>query len=391
VSLFGRRERRGAVNAADLISELQRRRMGSTGTAGQAVTERSAMQLMAVWRCRHLIADLVAGLPVEQFRQQGGQRVRVNQLAEFVRRPSDLVEPEEWRYQLVLDATGWGNGYAFVTQFGPDGWPRRAETVSATDVQVRQAGQFAPPTYLINGLPVDTDRVLHLRAYGPKAGSVMGMSPIAYAAQTIGLGLAVRDFGASWYESGGHPTTVLSTDQQITADQALDAKSKFRQATLGDHIAVMGNGWTMQSVQASPDDALFLAATNATAVDICGFFGIPSELLGYGPHGSSLTYANREQRTLDLLVYTLQWWVGRLEKLMSRQLPQPQFVKLNVDALLRSDASTRWGIHQIARNLGARSVDEIRAFEDEDPLPDGLGQSYTPPGSPAPPTAGGAT
>ena len=382
MSLFSRRERRAAVNAADLIAELQRRRMGSTGTAGQAVTERTAMQLMAVWRCRHLIADLVAGLPVEQFRQVGDRRQRVAQLAEFVRRPSDLVEPEEWRYQLVLDATGWGNGYAFVTQFGPDGWPRRAETVSATDVQVRQAGQFAPPAYLIGGSPVDSERVIHLRAYGPKAGSVMGMSPIQHAAQTIGLGLAVRDYGASWYEGGGHPTTVLSTEQPITSDQAVDAKAAFRQATLGDHIAVLGNGWTMQSVQASPDDALFLAATNATAVDICGYFGIPAELLGYGPNGSSLTYANREQRTLDLLVFTLQWWIGRVEKLITRQLPQPQYVKLNVDALLRSDAATRWGIHRIARELGARNVDEIREFEDEDPLPDGAGQSYGPIASP---------
>ena len=343
------------------------------------------MQLMAMWRCRHLIADIVAGLPIHQYRTEGNTR-RPVPLSPFVASPSNLVEPEEWRYQMALEAAGHGNGIALVTKFSSTGWPEKAETVAWQDVQVRQpGGAFAAPVYKIAGEVIDPERVLHMRAFGPRAGSVFGMSPIAYAAQTIGLGLAVRDFGANWYESGGHPTTLLSTDADIDDIEALRAKEKFRQATRDDHIAVMGNAWDLKSVQVAPDDALFLAATNATAIDICGYYGIPGELLGYATAGSSVTYANREQRAIDLLVFTIQWWIGRMEKLISRQLPRQQFVKIEVDALLRSDAETRWKIHDLAVKLGARNIDRVRELEDEPPLPDGAGQVYLLPSNAAQP------
>lgn len=376
-----RPEARDAAN--DVLAAARAMRDRGTKTAGQVVTENTALQSMAVWRCRHLIADIVSGLPIDQFRTAGKRRDPMPP-SEFVRRPSLLVEPEEWRYQLVFDATATGNGLAFVTDWTPDGWPRRAETVDWGDVHVRQPkGALSPPVYRINGTVVDTDRVLHLRAYGPTAGSVLGLSPIAYARQRIGLNLAVSAYGANWYESGGHPTTALVTEQDLDDDVALGAKEQFRQATLDDHLVVLGNGWDLKSVQQAPSDALFLAATNATAVDICGFYGIPPEMCGYASQaGSSVTYANREQRALDLLVFTLQWWIGRVEKLISRQLPAPQFVKINVDALLRSDAMTRWSIHDKAVRLGARNIDRVRELEDEPPLPDDAGQQYVwPPSS----------
>lgn len=379
MSLF----RRGAPEQRSFETEALFALRGRNSTAGQVVTDETSSRLMAVWRCKHLIADIVSGLPIDQFTERGGPRKRVAK-SEIVASPSEMVFAEEWRYQLLLDAASYGNGLAFTTKFGPSGWPVRSETVSWSDVQVRQErGAFSPPEYRINGELVDTARVMHLRAFGPRAGTVLGMSPIAYARETIGLGLAVREFGSNWYESGGHPTSLLSTAQPINDDQALAAKEKFRSATRGDHIAVLGNGWDLKSVQVAPDDALFLAATAATSVDICGYYGIPPELIGYAPQGKgSITYANREQRAIDVLVFTLQWWISRMERLISAQLPNGQFTKINVDAFLRSDAATRWKIHDTAVRLGAMSIDEVRDLEDEGPLPDGTGNRYVwPPGS----------
>lgn len=63
---------------------------------------------------------------------------------------------------------------------------------------------------------------------------------------------------------------------------------------------------------------------------------------------------------------------------MSDLLPKPQYVKFNVDAMIRVDAKTRWEIHRVGREIGATNVDEIRTTEDREPLPDGKGQDYTP-------------
>jgi HK97 family phage portal protein len=357
------------------VIEAMRRPTGSF--AGQTVTLDKSQHLMPIWRCQMMIADIVAGLPIQQFRNRNGRTVETDR-SPFVDDPSVYLDAVEWRTALLLSTLGHGNGLAVTTEVDTSGWPRRAEVVSWDDVRVSQPnGALSPPLYAVSRKIVDPDRVMHLRAFGPKPGTAVGMSPIAYARETIGLSLAVRDFGAQWYASGGHPTTLLTTEEEIDDKQATDAKESFRAATRGDHLAVMGNGWDLKSVQVAPDDALFLAATNATAVDMCGYYGIPPELLGYAPSGQgSITYANREQRAIDLLVFTLQWWVGRMERLVSRQLPGGQHVRINIDGFLRSDAATRWGIHKSAVQLGVRSRNEIRDLEDESPLPEPTGDEY---------------
>jgi HK97 family phage portal protein len=365
---------------------------GSPTSAGQYVSPARSESIMAVWRCKQMIADIVSGLPVEQFRETSEDGRKEITRSPFVDDPSDFVTAHDWRFQIMWDALTYGNGLAYATRFDRSGWVLKAESVSWSDVSVERKGAFAAPTWKINGTAVDPDRVIHLPAFGPKPGSVLGMSPLAAARETIGLGLAVREFGSNWYDSGGHPTTLLTTEIDLDDIAANAAKEKFRSATRGDHIAVMGNAWDIKSVQVSPDDALFLSAMNITAIDVCGFYGMPSELLGYAPAGKgSITYANREQRAIDVLVFTLQWWIGRLERCISRHTPRGQVVKINMDAFLRSDAATRWGIHKIAVDIGARNIDEVRQHEDEDPLPDGQGQTYyrnpnpTPsPASPAP-------
>jgi HK97 family phage portal protein len=360
-----------------------------SSTAGQTVTDQSAMQLMAVWRCRHLIADMVSGCPIDEFVRDGDERHPVPS-SPFVLDPAEHVDANDWRYQLVFSAASCGNGFAYGTQYDDRGFVVKAETVPVSEVSVTQKGGFlAPPVYKLGGKVVDTDRVLHLRAFGPMPGSVMGLNPIEYARATIGLGLAVREFGADWYETGGHPTTALVTDGPLEDGDALRAKEKFREATTNDHIVALGNGWKLESVQVNPDDALFLAATNATGVDICGFYGIPPSLLGYAPPaGGTLTYQNGEQRMLDLLTMTLQWWFSRLERAITRQLQPGRYVKCNIDGLLRSDAVTRWKIHDLAVRLGARNLDEVREKEDTAPLPDGVGAKFLWP--PAGVTAGEA-
>ena len=383
-------EKRAISIDPNYMSAFWNTRRGGTA-AGVSVNSDNAMRHMAVWRCKHLLADLVAGLPIDQFREVNKERKEMPQ-SEFVRTPSDLIEQDEWCYSLMLSALDCGNGYALVTKFGSDGLARRAEIVPPAEMSVTQDGFLAPPRYKIGNKEVDADKILHLRAFGPAPGSVLGMSPIRAMAPTVGLGLAVREFGASWYQGGGHPTTALKTAQNITSDQAAEAKEAFRAATTGDHIVALGNAWELESVQQDPSDALFLNATNATTVDICGYYGVPPEFLGYANQGAgSVTYANREQRILDLLTMTVGWWVGRVERLISRQTPSPQFIKKNVDALLRSDAATRWGIHKIAVEIGAHSPNDVLHLEDEDPRTDPGGDEYVVPkaASSQQPTTGG--
>lgn len=374
MSIFVRREAR-TQTADTVLAAARGLRNGTMNTAGQVVTRDTANALMAVWRCKMLLADIVAGLPYHQYRDQADTRVRMRE-GSIVAEPSEFVDDVGWRTQMMLSALDVGNGFAYVTQLDGAGRIAKAEVLDPADVSVARSGALAPPVWKVGRKEVDADRMLHLPAFGPTPGSVLGMAPLEYARQTIGLGLAVRAYGADWYRSGGHPTAVLTTDRKIDTTAAEEAKARFREATLTDHLAALGSGWKYEAVQVQPDQALFLAATNATAVDVCGYFGVPPEFLGLAVSGSSVTYANREQRALDLLTYTVQWWVGRFERLYTRVLPKPQYVKASFDALLRVDLLTRYRAHDLALRDGWKNRDEIRRIEELAPLPEAQGDEY---------------
>jgi phage portal protein BeeE len=89
-----------------------------------------------------------------------------------------------------------------------------------------------------------------------------------------------------------------------------------------------------------------------------------------GETGKSMTYANVEQQSLNLVTYTLRPYLTKLESAFSLMLPRPQYVRFNLDALLRADLKTRYEAHQIALASKFKTPDEVRDLEELPPLTD---------------------
>jgi phage portal protein BeeE len=81
-----------------------------------------------------------------------------------------------------------------------------------------------------------------------------------------------------------------------------------------------------------------------------------------------VTYANREQRTQDLLAFRLGPAIARRERALSRLTVRGQYVKLNTAALLRADLMTRYKSYEIGLRNGFLSFDEVADLEDREPL-----------------------
>jgi phage portal protein BeeE len=81
-------------------------------------------------------------------------------------------------------------------------------------------------------------------------------------------------------------------------------------------------------------------------------------------------------------MFTLRPWLVLLESAFSALIPAGQYIKFNSDALVRADLKTRWEVNQIRLTVGAASINEIRAQEDEQPIPGG--DKYATPAAAAP-------
>jgi HK97 family phage portal protein len=133
---------------------------------------------------------------------------------------------------------------------------------------------------------------------------------------------------------------------------------------------VMTGGWKYQQVQVSPTDSQFIDTMGISDLKVCRYFRVWPEMVSVPIQGSSITYANVEQRALDFLTYTMQRWITWWERKLGSMLPAGQYVKFDLSPLLRTDILTRWTVNHAM--IASRTVtqDEVRSGEDMAPLTD---------------------
>jgi hypothetical protein len=128
-------------------------------------------------------------------------------------------------------------------------------------------------------------------------------------------------------------------------------------------------------------------------------------VLGYST-GSTLTYANIVDRDVEMLKYSANRWLQRVERILSAFLPRPQFVLFDRDSFLDTSVMQRWQVNKTKLDSGAYTIDEIREKDNLDPVawgkvplaltlkdtaaPANPGQN-TDPGAPPPDPADGGT
>jgi HK97 family phage portal protein len=322
----------------------------------------SALQSVAVRSAVDLIASVASELPVDVFRGKGAARQELPL-------PGWLEDPDgseqglpDWCYRVLVSWLLRGNLYGDVLERGPGGVLRQVDIFHPDRVHPQlEDGQVA---WFVEGREVRS--MLHRRV-NPVPGQILGLSPVAYHAWTIGLSLTATRFGLQFFRDGAHPGGVLrNTESPLDETQAKKAKDIFLAALRGTREPlVFGKGWEWQQIQLNPEESQFLETQGFSAAECARIFGPGiAEILGYGGEGSTLTYANLIDRDLHVLKYALNRWLRRLERLLSEFLPRPQYVRLNRDALLETDTLSRYQAHAIALDKRFKVVNEVRGKED---------------------------
>lgn len=333
-----------------------------------AQTETS-LQKVAVWAAVDLISSLVSTLPVDAYQGTGSARRELPP-------PKILEDPSgegyglaDWVYQYMISLLLRGNTNGRVADRDRLGNPTQIVLFHPDEVQGYRDLKSGLPEWRVYGEIVPREQMWHQRAY-TVPGRLMGLSPVQHHATTIGLGIAAARFGQQWFEDGAHPSGILSNEQALKPEQARTAKERFMASLRGTREpVVLGQGWKFQAVQVNPEESQFLETQKYTAAECARIYGpgVP-EILGYET-GGSMTYANVEQRSLDLLTYSLDRWLVHTERMFTALLPAGQYVKLNRAALARTDLLTRFKAHALALQNRWTVPNEIRDLEDQPPVP----------------------
>jgi HK97 family phage portal protein len=335
---------------------------GPTTSSGVRVNADTALRSAAVWSCVRLLADVVSELPVHVY---DSDRRQVDPPRALVT-PAAGTDLPDWLWQHLISFLLRGNVLGVIADRVTVTRPSQIELINADRVTV----QVTPDgnVWRLDGREVDRTDLWHRRAY-PMPGEPLGLSPIAYFANTIGLGLAAEQYGSRFFRDSGIPSGVLSTDAVLTRTQVEEGLELWEDANRDRRkTAVLGSGLKFQAISIAPEESQFIDTMRLNTQQIGRIFGIPAELIN-SDSGNSMTYSNIESRDLSFLKYALQPWLGRLERAMNTLVPRGQYTKFAVDALLRSDTLSRYQAHAIALDKGFLTLNEVRALEDRAPLP----------------------
>jgi len=345
-------------------------------------TVHGALRLGPVFAAGRLLSSSVASMPVQVYRKVGERRTKLPPPSLFTK-PSATGELHDWIQRAMTSLVYRGNAVGLIVERDYLEYPTRIEWLNPSDVMVEdslpmgQRGSFTNPVWYWCGTELPAEDVVHIPWF-PVAGRVWGLSPLMAYAMTVSTGLAAQRFSDDWFRSGGVPPgRFKNANQAVNQDEASVIKRRLVQAIRSHEPIVYGKDWDYEPITVSPTEAQFVETMRLGATQIAAIYGIPPEMIG-GETGGSMTYSSPEQREIELIQFALLPYLTKLEAHLSALLPRGQYVKFNADALIRTDIETRWSVHEKARLIGAKSVDEIRAAEDMPPLPNGEGQDYTP-------------
>ncbi|MEA4973573.1 MAG: phage portal protein [Candidatus Metalachnospira sp.] len=354
-------------------------------TAGKPVTERTSMQMTAVYSCVRILAEAVAGLPIHLYKytNTGGKEKATDHPLYFLLHdePNPEMSSFVFRETLMTHLLLWGNAYAQIIRNGKGEvvalyplMPNRMTVDRDTNGQLyytyNRSTDEAPTMKGLTVILKPTD-VLHIPGLG--FDGLVGYSPIAMAKNAIGMAIACEEYGAKFFANGAAPGGVLEHPGTLKDPTKIRESwnATFGGSSNSNKVAVLEEGMKYTPISISPEQAQFLETRKFQINEIARIFRVPPHMVGDLEKSS---FSNIEQQSLEFVKYTLEPWLVRWEQSMVRSLLSPTekkryFIKFNVDGLLRGDYQSRMNGYATARQNGWMSANDIRELENLDRIP----------------------
>lgn len=355
---------------------------GGAAASGIVVNPQTAMQSSAVYACNKVLAESIGMLPINVYRlEKSGARtlLRDHPLQALLNRsPNDWQTTVEFLEMAATSLNLRGNAFAYINR-AASGRVVELLPLHPDMVRVNMGAnwqmdyQITMPDGSFNNYA--TGQILHIR--GLTLNGWMGISPIAYARESIGLALATEKYGSQLFRNGAKMGGVLEHPGKLGKESYERLKNSFDDAYSGENAhktALLEEGMKFSKITMSADDSQFLETRKYQRSEIAATFRVPPHMIG---DLEKATFSNIEQLSLEFVTYSLMPWLVRIEKALERDLLTPAertnlCIKFNVSGLLRGDAAARSELYASGITNGWMTRNEARMAESD------LGIVYNP-------------
>lgn len=347
--------------------------------SGMKISKRSALTCAAVYRAVQRIAGDVAKLPLHLYRREAkGGRARDIEHPSYAllrRRPNSQQTAFTFKETIVSHVLLHGNGYAWIERDAAG----RAIALWLLDPTTTWPVRYNSVLWYAyqkdNNKPgrIRAEDMLHLRGLGDE---LSGWSIITLAAESLGVSLAARKYGAKFFKNGARASGVLMTPGSMSKEAAKNLLKDFdkKQASTENvgRTMLLEEGAKYQSNTITQDEAQFLETREFENREIAVWFGCPPHFVGDTTHTSRSSLEEENQSYLDggLDLHLVRLETEADAKLLTEEQQQrdTHYWEFNRDALLKTNLEARYRSYSTGVQIGIINRNEVRTRENMDPM-----------------------
>ena len=352
--------------------------LASPGVYNAALAE----NLATVTACVELISGTMSTLPAYVFRQipHGRAEAPEHPVSALIRRPNGRQTWPDWLAMTMAQALLHGNALSIIER-DADGRPAGLRPVPwpGITVSVTSEGRltFDVLTGVPGGGPPRPERYFDHEVFllkGRSDDGYIGRSVLSRAPSVIATAAGSQTFAQALWAGGANPSLALQHPGRLNAEARGYLRSEFERRNSGavnaGSVLVLDEGIQVKPLSMSAEDAELIASRRFGGEELARLFNVPPPLVGQLEFGS---YSNVETMGRYLSQFCLAPWARRIEAEFARSvfLPDdPHHLMIDLAGLQRGDEAGRWATYGIAIDKGILTVNEVRAAEGYNPLPD---------------------
>jgi HK97 family phage portal protein len=362
--------------------------------SGVRVTRKVAFSYAPYWRALALISEDVGRSPLHIYKRistpdgEGKDRDTKHPAYYLLRHePNDYMSAQTFKTCLTLHACDKGNGYAYILRNGRGDPvellpldPERTEPVRIKGVlwyEWQPEDETRPKR-------IPSRDVLHIK--GPTWEGIKGIGWRDVGRDTIGQGVATRKHTSGYFKRGASPAVVINVPGKMTKRTLRQLRSDWERMHAGSdnahRTAILQMGATAAPLGTSFRDAQNVELQNLVIRLVSALTGVPPHKLG---DPTRQGYASLEQENQAYLDHALDPWLVKWEtecfiKLLTdkQKFNDTHVVSFNRKIFVQANLEARTRAYTAAKAGRWLTSNEIRAKEDENPLPGGNSLDVTP-------------
>lgn len=349
------------------ITSLPFSNWATESTSGIHISTRNALSIPTVLSGVGTVADTISTLELPVFKNSdnGGVKDYEHPLYNLLNSsPNEVQTAKAFRHAMIVDLLVHGETFCEIERNNAGGvlaiW--RIEP-SVMRVQWSQDGRFL--RFWANNVEIDAANIIHVLGFSENG--IRGASPFVLCKDSLGLTLALEQFGSGFFKNGARPGGILQMPPGLSVEDREQAKQSWNSTHSGTNnvakTAVLPNGFTYQATNLAPEEGQYNESRIYQMRECQRIIRTPPDkVFDYERQTwGNLQYARADfvQNQIRPLVVAIEQEFNR--KLLTKEEQKTWYIEHVVESLLRGSFSEQVAALQQAIACGLYTVNEARA------------------------------